>query len=312
MKIRVGRTGLAVMMILSAGFVIFIFAGALNSNRAPETTNNEIITVASWDFPDEVSFAGEALPLTNFDTRESLDREVNATAYRHGSTLLTVKRAGRYFPEIEKILKENNIPDDFKYLACAESDLANAISPAGATGFWQIMEGTGREFGMTINKEVDERYCIEKSTRFACAFFRKAYEKYGSWTMAAAAYNNGINGLSEQVDIQKETNYYNLLLNEETARYIFRIVALKLIISDPASYGFSVSEKDIYQPIPYTEVSVDTTVASFEQFSRKFDTNYKMLKYLNPWLRKPYLTNSAGSEYKIRIPDKGVRESLGK
>ncbi len=312
MKIKVGRTGLAVMLILSAGFVIFIFAGALNTDHASVKPNNEVITVTSWDIPEEVSFAGESVPLTNFDTRESLDREVNATAYRHGSTLLTIKRAGRYFPEIEKILKENNIPDDFKYLACAESDLANAISPAGATGFWQIMEGTGREYGMTINKEIDERYCIEKSTRFACAFFRKAYEKYGSWTMAAAAYNNGISGLDEQVEIQKETNYYNLLLNDETGRYLFRIIALKLIISDPPSFGFLISDKDIYQPIPYTEVSVDTAVASFEQFSRKYDTNYKMLKYLNPWLRKPYLTNSTGSVLKIRIPEKGVRETLGK
>jgi membrane-bound lytic murein transglycosylase D len=312
MKIKVGRTGLAVMLILSAGFVIFIFAGALNSDRASVASNNEVITVASWDFPEEITFAGETVPLTNFDTRESLDREVNATAYRHGSTLLTIKRAGRYFPEIEKILKENNIPDDFKYLACAESDLANVISPAGATGFWQIMEGTGREYGMTINKEIDERYCIEKSTRFACAFFRKAYEKYGSWTMAAAAYNNGISGLDEQVEIQKETSYYNLLLNDETGRYLFRILALKLIISDPASFGFLISDKDIYKPIPYTEVSVDTTVASFEQFSRKYDTNYKILKYLNPWLRKPYLTNSTGSVFKIRIPEKGVRETLGK
>ncbi len=224
---------------------------------------------------------------------------------------LLLKRAARYFPEIEKILKENNIPDDFKYLACAESDLSNVISPAGATGFWQIMEGTGRDFGMIINKEIDQRYCIEKSTQFACDFFRKAYDKYGSWTMAAAAYNNGMNGLDEQVEIQKETNYYDLLLNEETARYIFRIVALKLIISDPAAYGFSISEKDLYQPIPYTEVKVDTTIASFEQFSRKYDTNYKMLKYLNPWLRKPFLTNVTGSVYTIRIPEKGVRVTLG-
>jgi len=171
MKITVGRTGLVVMMILSAGFVIFIFAGAQKTDNSGKISDNEVITVSSWAVPQDVSFAGEAIPLANFDTRESLDREVNATAYRHGSTLLTIKRAARYFPEIEKILKENNIPDDFKYLACAESDLANAISPAGATGFWQIMEGTGKEYGMIINKEVDERYSIEKSTQFACKFF---------------------------------------------------------------------------------------------------------------------------------------------
>jgi hypothetical protein len=249
------------------------------------------------------------MPLENFDTRESLDRELNATAYRHGSTLLTIKRAGRYFPEIEKILKENGIPDDFKYLACAESDLSNAISPAGATGFWQRMEGTGKEYGMIINKEVDERYSLEKSTLFACRYFKKAYQRYGSWTMAAASYNNGMSGLDEQVGIQKETNYYDLLLNEETARYLFRIAALKLIIAEPGKYGFVLAEKDIYKPVPFTEVKVDTSVTSFEQFSRHFDTNYKLLKLLNPWLRKPFLTNTTGTEYYIRVPEKGSRVS---
>ncbi len=251
------------------------------------------------------------MPLEYFDTRESLDRELNATAYRHGSTLLTIKRAGRYFPEIEKILAENGIPDDFKYLACAESDLSNVISPAGATGFWQIMESTGREFGLTINKEVDDRYNLEKSTRFACSYFKKAYERYGSWTMAAASYNNGFSGLSEQVGIQKETDYYDLLLNEETARYVFRIVALKLVISDPARYGYHIADTDLYQPVPYREVAVDSAVTSFEQFARHFGTNYKILKFLNPWLRKPYLTNSSGREYIIRVPEKDARITAG-
>jgi membrane-bound lytic murein transglycosylase D len=310
MKIKVGGIGLAVMLMLCAGSVIFIFAGAHRSelNNVPDTAN--AISVSPWTLPDNVTFAGETMPLDNFDTKESLDREVNATAYRHASTLLTIKRASRYFPEIEKILKANDIPDDFKYLACAESDLANVISPVGATGFWQIMEGTGKEYGMMISTEIDDRYNLEKSTKFACDFFHRAYEKYGSWTMAAASYNNGIKGLDEQIGIQKETNYYDLLLNEETARYIFRIVALKLIISDPAAYGFNVREKDLYKPVPFYEVSLDTSVASFEQYSRVFETNYKMLKYLNPWLRKPYLTNPKGTKYTIRIPEKGSRTAL--
>lgn len=311
MKVTPGKAAFTVMLLLSAGFVFTILVSA-DSQRQGTPENEESTPVAvSWAIPEEVSFAGEAMPLQNFDTRESLDRELNATAYRHGSTLLTIKRAGRYFPEIEKILKENGIPDDFKYLACAESDLSNVISPAGATGFWQIMEGTGKESGMIINKEIDERYDLAGSTRFACNYFRKAYEKYGSWTMAAASYNNGFNGLSEQIDIQKEINYYDLLLNEETARYIFRIVSLKLVMSDPAKYGFNIGSGEIYRPVPFHEVRVDTAVTSFEQFARHFDTNYKILKFLNPWLRKPYLTNTEKHEYIIRVPDKDARIRAG-
>ena len=311
MKVTIGRATLAIMLLLSAGFVLTLFVSA-DDKQSISIENEEFMPVAaSWALPENVSFAGEPLPMQNFDTRESLDRELNATAYRHGSTLLTIKRAGRYFPEIERILRENGIPDDFKYLACAESDLSNAISPAGATGYWQIMEGTGREYGMTINNEVDDRYNLEKSTLFACRYFRKAYEKYGSWTMVAASYNNGFSGLSEQVEIQKESNYYDLLLNEETARYVFRIAALKLIMSEPSAYGFDVSESDLYQPIPYSEVKVNTSIPSFEQFARQHETNYKILKFLNPWLRKPFLTNSDGREYIIRIPEKDARIAAG-
>ncbi|NLE34004.1 MAG: lytic transglycosylase domain-containing protein [Bacteroidales bacterium] len=311
MKFTSGKVFTALLVLLSAGFVFTLLVSA-DEQQPPEPDNEESGPVAiSWAIPESVTFAGEALPLQNFDTRESLDRELNATAYRHGSTLLTIKRSGRYFPEIEKILKEYGVPDDFKYLACAESDLSNVISPRGATGYWQIMEGTGREAGMIINREIDERYALDKSTRFACKYFLKAYERYGSWTMAAASYNNGFNGLSEQIDIQKETNYYDLLLNEETARYIFRIVALKLVMSEPAKYGFNISPGDLYKPVPFREVKVDTAVSSFEQFARQFDTNYKILKFLNPWLRRPFLTNSEKREYIIRVPEKDARIQAG-
>lgn len=311
MRLTKGKVTIGILAFLSAGFVITLLVSAGSQPTTVPDYEESLPAASSWALPESVSFAGEAMPLQNFDTRESLDRELNATAYRHGSTLLTIKRAGRYFPEIERILRENGIPDDFKYLACAESDLSNVVSPAGATGFWQIMESTGKELGMTINKEIDDRYSLEQSTLFACRYFRKAFEKYGSWTMAAASYNNGFNGLDEQVNIQKETDYYNLLLNEETARYIFRIAALKLVISDPAKYGFKIGADDLYKPVPYTEVKVDTTVASFEQFARYFGTNYKMLKYLNPWLRKPFLTNNNRVKYTIRVPEKDARISSG-
>jgi len=307
MKVTPGKAAFAIMLLLSTGFVFTVLVAAYSQQQGTHEYEESTPVAVSWAIPENVTFAGEAMPLQNFDTRESLDRELNATAYRHGSTLLTIKRAGRYFPEIEKILKEYGIPDDFKYLACAESDLSNVISPAGATGFWQIMEGTGKESGMRINKEIDERYDLAQSTRFACDYFRRAYEKYGSWTMAAASYNNGLSGLSEQVDIQKETNYYDLLLNAKTARYIFRIVSLKLVMSEPEKYGFNIGSGEMYKPVPYYEVKVDTAVTSFEQFAKQFDTNYKILKFLNPWLRKPFLTNNERREYLIRVPEKDAR-----
>ncbi|MDX9729311.1 MAG: lytic transglycosylase domain-containing protein [Bacteroidales bacterium] len=311
MKITTGKAAIAILFLLSAGFVFTLLVSAKNQQQEMPEYEESAPLAVSWAIPENVTFAGEAMPLQNFDTRESLDRELNATAYRHGSTLLTIKRAGRYFPEIEKILKEYGVPDDFKYLACAESDLSNVISPKGATGFWQIMEGTGKEYGMIINREIDERYDLDKSTRFACKYFLKAYERYGNWTMAAASYNNGFSGLSEQVDIQKETDYYDLLLNDETARYIFRIVSLKLIMSEPLKFGFNIGSGEMYKPLPFKELKVDTAVTSFEQFARQFDTNYKILKFLNPWLRRPFLTNSEKREYIIRVPEKDARIQAG-
>lgn len=264
-------------------------------------------TIKSFKLPENVTFAGERMPLDNFDTRESLERELLISAYRHSSTILIIKRANRYLPVIEKILKKNNIPDDFKYLAAAESEYSNMISPAGATGFWQIMPETGREEGMEINQVVDERYDVEKSTQFACEYFRKSYEKYGNWTLAAASYNGGRAGIDEQIAIQKQNNYYDLLLNEETARYIFRAEAYKLIISDPESYGFNIKKEDLYPELKYYDVKVDTAIADFSVFAEKFGTNYKLLKFLNPWLRKPYLTPKPGKIYDIKIPVEGMR-----
>jgi membrane-bound lytic murein transglycosylase D len=263
----------------------------------------------TYKLPDTVTFAGEIMPLDNFDTRESLEREILTSAYRHSSTILIIKRANRYLPVIEKILKENNIPDDFKYLAAAESEYSNVISPAGATGFWQIMQETGREQGMEINTVVDERYDLEKSTRFACEYFRKSYEKFGNWTLAAASYNGGRAAIDEQIQVQKQNNYYDLLLAEETARYIFRAVAYKLIITDPERYGFMILENELYPPLRFFEVKIDTAITDFSRFAEQYGTNYKLLKFLNPWLRKPYLTPKTGKVYTIKIPAEGMRST---
>lgn len=304
------KAGTTSLIVIFAGILVLMtiqgFGGS--KNRSRQAGNNDSDTVIKlFKLPDSVSFAGEKMPLENFDSRESLERELLISAYRHSLTILNIKKANRYFSVISKILKEYNIPDDFKYLAVAESDLSNMVSSAGATGFWQIMPETGREEGMEINNEVDERYDIERSTRFACEYFLKSYSKYGNWTMAAASYNGGRNGIDDQIEIQGENNYYDLLLSEETARYIFRVVAYKLIITDPAHYGFAINKKDLYPEIKYYEVKVDSAVRDFSNFAKKFGTNYKILKFLNPWLRKPYLTNKQNKIYIIKIPEEGIR-----
>ncbi|TFG43993.1 MAG: lytic transglycosylase domain-containing protein [Bacteroidia bacterium] len=273
------------------------------------SSGDSLIFNKPYKLPENVTFAGEKMPLDNFDTRESLDREILTSAYRHSSTIMIIKRANRYLPVIEKILKENNIPDDFKYLVAAESEYSNVISPSGATGFWQIMASTGREEGMEINNVVDERYHLEKSTEFACRYFQKSYEKYGNWTLAAASYNGGRAAIDEQIRIQKENNYYDLLLAEETARYIFRAVAYKMVISNPKNFGFEIDKNDLYPVLDYYEAKVDTAISDFSVFAKRYGTNYKILKFLNPWLRKPYLTPKPYKEYLIKIPSEGMRTS---
>jgi len=299
--------GIVLVCLLAVGFVInqgFVSTGeAVKWNPAQDTIHFN----TPFKLPDNVSFAGEKMPLDNFDTRESLEREILTSAYRHSSTIMIIKRANRYLPVIEQILRKNNVPDDFKYLAAAESEYSNMVSPAGATGFWQILAETGKEEGMEINNVVDERYNIEKSTQFACEYFLKSYEKYGNWTLAAASYNGGRSALDDQITIQKENNYYDLLLSEETARYIFRAVAYKLVITDPGKYGFDLKKSDLYPQLDYYEVKVDTAVSDFSLFAKKFGTNYKMLKFLNPWLRKPFLTPKPNKQYIIKIPSEGMR-----
>lgn len=258
--------------------------------------------------PHKITFAGEEVPLHYFDVRESLDRELQVNTFWHSQTVLLLKRANRYFPIIEPILKENGVPDDFKYLAVAESALTQAVSPSQAVGFWQILEGTGKELGLEITKEVDERYHIEKSTQAACKFLKKSYDQYGNWTMAAASYNFGRNGIARQMDRQMNENYYDMVLGEETGRYVFRILAIKAIFENPQAYGFYLNKADLYPGLRYKEVSVDSTISNIAQFASKFDTNYKIIKILNPWLRENYLNNKVKKSYAIKIPQKNFRE----
>jgi membrane-bound lytic murein transglycosylase D len=313
--ININRKTILTAFVIAGTIVILLsivqsFRGINGSPSQVHQANDTIYNIKSFNLPSEVTFAGEKMPLDNFDTRESLEREILTSAYRHSSTILIIMRAHRYLPLIEKILKKNNIPDDFKYLVAAESEYSNMVSPVGATGFWQIMPETGREDGMEINTIVDERYDVEKSTQFACDFFHKSYEKYGNWTLTAASYNGGRNGISEQIDIQHQNNYYDLLLTEETARYIFRAVAYKLVITNPTKYGFNITEKDLFPELKYFEVKVDTAITDFSAFAQKFGTNYKMLKFLNPWLRKPFLTPKPNKDYMIKVPSEGMRNII--
>lgn len=310
MKKPYRKTIIAALILISTIILISFISPGFKGFEKPEkgeTYSDTVFSNRSYKIPENANFAGEKMPLDNFDTRESLERELLISAYRHSSTILIIKRANRYLPLIEKILQNNNIPDDFKYLAAAESEYTNMVSPAGATGFWQIMSTTGKEAGMEINNVVDERYDIEKSSQIACEYFLMSYEKYGNWTLAAASYNGGRAALDEQITIQKEYNYYDLLLAEETARYIFRAVAYKLIISDPESYGFAIDKSDLYPELKYYEVKVDSAINDFSAFAKRYGTNYKLLKFLNPWLRKPYLTPGLNKEYKIKIPSEGMR-----
>jgi membrane-bound lytic murein transglycosylase D len=252
--------------------------------------------------PESISFCGEDVPLQYFDVHESLERELIVNMYFHSQTLLSLKRASRYFPAIEPILKKYNIPDDFKYLAIAENGFSYITSPAGAVGFWQILEGTGKEYGLEINEEVDERYHTEKATEVACKFLLDSYRVYNNWTMVAATYNAGRKGIERQVERQGESNYYDLLLNEETARYLFRILAVKAIFENPEIYGFEIPEEERYAPIPHNLITISGPINDMGTFAKEHGTNYKLLKMLNPWLRDIKLSNTMQKEYIIKIP----------
>lgn len=265
--------------------------------------------VYALQVPSYLDFCGERVPLENPDILERMDRELLVNTYWQSNGLLMFKRAQKYFPIIEPILAEQGVPDDLKYLAVIESGLTNARSPAGARGVWQILKGTGREYGLEVNTNVDERYHIEKATEVACKYLKKSKERFGSWTLAAAAYNAGNAGVNRRLQAQNVDSYYDLLLGEETGRYVFRIVALKEILNNPQKYGFNFRDKDLYNRIPTYKVEVDTAVTDFAKFSEQFGINYKILKIHNPWLREPHLNNKSRKQYFIEIPEKGYYQT---
>ena len=254
--------------------------------------------------PDTLYFCGERVPLNLWYVREGLDRELVSNMYYQSNTLFNIKRAARVFPVIERILKEEGVPQDMKYLCVIESGLQCVTSPAGAQGYWQFMKTTGQKYGLEISDDIDMRNNLEASTHAACRYLKSLKARFGGWTEAAAAYNCGENGLGKRLESQQQQSYYELLLNSETQRYVYRILALKLIMQHPQDYGYTVRRCDTYPELPYEEVTLGGQNVDLVQFAADNGTSYKMVRTMNPWLTTDKLKNKGGNSYKVRIPTK--------
>lgn len=266
---------------------------------------NSSYKVFSIRIPKNLNFAGEKTPIRDFSVREAMERELVINTYWQSQTLLLHKRANRWFPVIEPILKKNDIPDDFKYIPLIESQLTNVVSPQGATGFWQLVEPTAKQYGLEITEDIDERYNVVKSTEAACKYFKEAYKQFNNWTLVAASYNLGMTGVQSQLNRQKVSSYYDVLLTEETARYIYRLLAMKEIISRPKVYGFILRKKDLYPVIPTKKMVIDSSIRSLADFAITEGINYKYLKLFNPWLRTGSLSNPEKKKYILELPKNG-------
>ena len=273
--------------------------------NVPSSLNAQALPTnfSTHEVPSNVTFCGKDIDLTRFDRYERMDRELLAFTYMHSTSIQMIKKANRYFPIVEPILKANGIPDDFKYLMVIESNLnPNARSSAGAAGLWQFMQTTGREDGLEVNKNIDERYHVEKATEAACKYLKDAYDKYQDWIAVAASYNAGQARISTQFEKQQVNDMLDLFLVEETARYVYRIIAAKIMFSNPSAFGFRLRTKDLYMPIPYKEVSVDTGISNLAEWAKKQGITYALLKNMNPWLRDNFLQNVSKRTYTLKIP----------
>ncbi len=272
---------------------------------------NRDYRIYAINLPKNLVFLNERVPLERYNISEKLDRELLVNTYWQSQTLLFFKRTQKWFPIIEPILKEEGVPDDFKYLAVIESGLQDIVSPSGAAGFWQIMKSTGKEYGLEVNSSVDERYHLEKATRAACTYLKEAYEKYGSWIIAAASYNMGMNGMNRRLEEQSVGSYFDLHLNSETARYVYRMMAVKLILENPSDFGFTFREKDLYRNIPTQEVEVSSSINDLSSFALEQGISLSLLKTLNPWLRSDQLSVSANNKYQIAVPTEQYLKAVG-
>ena len=275
---------------------LFLQCTTVNSSLSTQT-NTQIIPVR----PQSISFAGEVVPLYKHYVLERLDRELLVNNFWHSNSILVLKRAPKYFPIIEPILQENGIPDDFKYLAVIESGLTNVTSPAGAEGFWQFMPQTARDYGLEVNGDIDERLNLIKATESAAAYLMDAYAEFGNWTLAAAAYNAGVQRIKTSLEKQQTNSYYDLFLNEETSRYMYRMLATKLIFESPERYGFVIPKAQTY-PFPKTKlVKVGTSPIDWVAFAKSQNMSYADLREMNPWIKGYQLSNWNNTEYEIRV-----------
>ena len=301
------------LQIVGAIAIVFTLVFAIKSNNdsksapsTPPSIENAATglkaVVTSLPIPNDLNFAGEPVPLDEQEVLERVDREFLVNTYWQSNALLLMKRSQKYFPVMRPILDFYGIPEDFLYLAVAESGLESLRSPAGAAGFWQLMKGTAKDYSLEVNNNVDERYHVEKATEVACKYILKAKEKFGSWTLAAAAYNAGNRGIYRQLEKQQATNYYDLLLGQETGRYVFRILALKTIMNDPISYGFVLNDIDYYKLTPTKQIEIDKPLKNLSDFARSHGISYKILKRHNSWLRQGHLNNRSRKKYQIEIP----------
>lgn len=264
--------------------------------------SDQRLPAVSFSVPRQITFAGEPVPLDVADVHERLDKELQINCYLHSNTIFLMKRANRWLPQMEKIMEKYGIPEDFKYLPLIESNLLNVTSPKEAVGYWQILKSSGKELGLEISDDVDERYDPLKATEAACKYLRQAYKKFGNWTLVAASYNRGMSGLDRALENQSVDNYYDLYLNDETSRYVFRILAIKEIAENPLRYGFHIDPKHLYTEEPLKYIEVDETIKDLVAFAKQHGTNYKLLKRHNPWLRDDRLTVKKGKTYKIAVP----------
>ncbi len=267
-----------------------------------EESDQQRLPAVSFDVPTEMTFAGETVPLTIPDVHERLDKELQINCYLHSNTIFLIKRANRWLPQMQEILEKHGIPQDFKYLPLIESNLLNVVSPRDAVGYWQILKTSGKELNLEITDEVDERYDPLKATEAACKYLKKAYQKFGSWTMVAASYNRGMGGMERALEDQQEKSYYDLYLNDETSRYVFRILAIKEIAEHPLRYGFKIDPSHLYQEEPLKYIEVTESIKDLVSFAKAQGTNYKLLKRHNPWLREDRLTVKRGEHYRIALP----------
>ena len=306
---RVGKKLLISLVGVVALLIVFRLLTFFSSSPSTdETYLNDFLSsykIFAVSIPAGIHFCNEPVPLHDRSIRDRLDRELLSNTYYQSNTLLYIKRANRWFPVIEPILEKYGIPEDFKYLPLVESNLTNIISPAGATGYWQLMKATAKSYDLEINEHVDERYDMQLAAEAACKYLKEAYNEFNNWTLAAAAYNRGIEGIKRQLKKQKTDNYYDLYLNTETSRYVFRLLAIKEIVSNPSKYGYHFREKDLYPNISTHVITVDTSITNLAQFARSLDINYRILKLHNPWLRRNNLPNKSRKAYSIIVPDSG-------